>query len=462
MKKICVCICGLNRSLNLVIQNFNKIFSEFNINYIIVTSNSIETEYINHINQDVKNINIIKHLILKDYDYSDFRNSENYSNKLAHAISLIEVKYDLYILCRSDFIINFINLKSIYNDKIYFSKNHINSYTKNKDKINDNIIITKNYNQLLKLINLHNFNQVNKNFLDINLYNYLIENSIDYEIIDIQYKLLLSECNIIAISGDSGSGKTSLSKILELLFEKEVCILETDRYHKWERGNKNYKKYTHLNPYANHLERMSEDVFQYKIGEDVYQVDYNHKNGKFTQKQKIKNKNNLVLCGLHTLYQPNMNKLLNLKIYLDTDRELINKWKIERDVKERGYSLEKVLKQIEGRQKDYNKYIIQQKANSDIIIQFYEKDKKLECNFIIQNENISNIIITKIINKSYSLKYDKKNLIIKLMNNIDIIGNKEILKLVNNNKDLFKNNFYIEILNMIYTIIRHSNYTKPK
>ena len=48
------------------------------------------------------------------------------------------------------------------------------------------------------------------------------------------------------------------------------------------------------------------------------------------------------------------------------------------------------------------------------------------------------------------------------MNNIDIIGNKEILKLVNNNKDLFKNNFYIEILNMIYIIIRHSNYTKPK
>ena len=61
-----------------------------------------------------------------------------------------------------------------------------------------------------------------------------------------------------------------------MLFEKETCILETDRYHKWERGNENYKTYTHLNPYANHLERMSEDVFQYKIGQDVY---HNERNG---------------------------------------------------------------------------------------------------------------------------------------------------------------------------------------
>ena len=90
-----------------------------------------------------------------------------------------------------------------------------------------------------------------------------------------------------------------------------------------------------------------------------------------------------------------MNELLNLKIFLDTDRELIKKWKIERDVNERGYSLEKVLKQIESREKDYNEYILKQKENADIIIQFYEANKKLECNFIIQNEDIINKIIKK-------------------------------------------------------------------
>lgn len=452
MKKLCVCICGLNRSTYLTISNFNKLLNNYEIEYILVLSNTKEQEYINDINKDIENTKIIKKLILKDYDYNNFRNSENYSNKIIHSIKLIQYKYDLYILCRSDLIIGSINLNLIKKDKIYFCNNHLNPYTTNENRINDNIIITKNYNELIKLIDLHNYNQINKNYLDINLYKYLKEKRIDYELIPIDYKLVLSECNIIAISGDSGSGKTTLSKILNLLFEKETCILETDRYHKWERGNENYKTYTHLNPYANHLERMSEDVFQYKIGQDVYQVDYNHSNGKFTQKQKIKNKKNLVLCGLHTLYQSNMNELLNLKIFLDTDRELIKKWKIERDVNERGYSLDKVLKQIESREKDYNEYIMQQKENANIIIQFYELNEKLECNFIILNEDIINKIIKKIMNLNYQLNYDNNKLIIKLKNNIDEID-ENIKYLADKNINLFKNKYFIELLNLINFLI---------
>uniref|UniRef100_A0AB39JFY7 phosphoribulokinase n=1 Tax=Florenciella sp. virus SA2 TaxID=3240092 RepID=A0AB39JFY7_9VIRU len=159
---------------------------------------------------------------------------------------------------------------------------------------------------------------------------------------------------------------------------------------------------------------MSEDVFKYKIGEDVYQVDYDHSNGKFTQKQHIENKSNMIICGLHTLYKKNMNNLINLKIYLDTDRELIKKWKIQRDVNERGYSLEKVLKQIKSREKDYNDYILKQKNNADIIINFYEENEKLECNFIIQNESIINKIIKPIINLNYEINYHENKLIIKL------------------------------------------------
>jgi uridine kinase len=454
MKSVCVCICGLNRSINLIISNFNKLLSDYKIEYILVLSKSKDNKYINHKNKEIKNTQIIKKLILKDYDYNDFGNSENYSNKIIHSIKLIQNKYDLYILCRSDLIICSINLNLINKNKIYFSNNHLNPYTKNEKRINDNIIITKNYNELIKLIKLHDFNQINKNYLDINLYKFLNKRIINFELINIDYKLVLSECNIIAISGDSGSGKTTLSKILNLLFEKETCILETDRYHKWERGNENYKTYTHLNPYANHLERMSEDVFQYKIGQNIYQVNYDHSNGKFTQKQKIENKKNLVLCGLHTLYQSSMNELLNLKIFLDTDRELIKKWKMERDVNERGYNLEKVLKQIESREKDYNEYIIQQKENADIIIQFYETNKNLECNFIIQNDSIINKIIKKIMNLNYQLNYENNKLIIKLNNNIDELD-ENIKCLIDKNIDLFKSKYFIKIfyiINLIFLI----------
>jgi uridine kinase len=42
-------------------------------------------------------------------------------------------------------------------------------------------------------------------------------------------------------------------------------------------------------------------------------------------------------------YENKINNIIDIKIYLDTSRELIKKWKIERDVNERGYTMEKVL-----------------------------------------------------------------------------------------------------------------------
>jgi len=143
---------------------------------------------------------------------------------------------------------------------------------------------------------------------------------------------------------------------------------------------------------------------------------------------------------------------LNLKIYLDTDRELIKKWKIKRDVIERGYSLEKVLKQIELREKDYNAYILYQKKNADIIIQFYELNEKIECNFIIQNDVIKNKMIDKIILYKYELNIDtNKNVTIKLKNNIECI-HENIRNIVEKNDVLFKNNYFKEILSLINLI----------
>ena len=123
------------------------------------------------------------------------------SNKIIHSIKLIKINM-IYILCRSDLIMNDINLNIIDKDKIYFCNNHLNPYTTNENRINDNIIITKNFNELIKLKELHDYNQINKNYLDINLYKFLNERLINFELINIDYKLVLSECNIIAISGD--------------------------------------------------------------------------------------------------------------------------------------------------------------------------------------------------------------------------------------------------------------------
>ncbi len=212
------------------------------------------------------------------------------------------------------------------------------------------------------------------NFLPVSetaLFEYLTKSSIPFKTIDVSYNFLLSKCNIFAICGDSGSGKSTLSSLLKNFYNNSFT-LECDRYHKWERNNKNWDHTTHLNPNANYITKMGEDIFNLKIGNDVYQVDYDHHSGKFTEKQLINPSDNLIVCGLHSLYGDT--NLYDLKIFMDTDDNLKKKWKVRRDVIERGYSIEKVLDSIEKRQQDFNEFIKPQKESADIIIRFFSKD----------------------------------------------------------------------------------------
>ncbi len=202
----------------------------------------------------------------------------------------------------------------------------------------------------------------------------MIEEILKYELVDIDYGVILSTCNVFAIAGDSGSGKTTLGNILKKYFSNSI-MLECDRYHKWERHDPNWKKFTHLHPESNYLTKMNEDIFDLKIGKDIYQVNYDHKNGKFTEKEHIESSDNIIICGLHSLYIEK-DHLYNLKIFIDTDKSLKEKWKIQRDVIERGYDIENVKKQIIDRQDDYEQFILPQKEKSDIIINFFEVDNE--------------------------------------------------------------------------------------
>jgi uridine kinase len=216
---------------------------------------------------------------------------------------------------------------------------------------------------------------------------------------NIKHKLLLSLCNIIAISGDSGSGKTTLMKNLEFIFKNDLLKIEGDRYHKWERGDKHWEMFTHLNPNANYISKYCDDVFNLKIGEDIYQVDYDHTIGKFTEIKKLENKSNIILCGLHTLFDKETNNLFNFKIFLDTDNNLRKYWKIKRDILNRGYDLDIIIKQIEDRETDYEKFIKPQKQNTDLIINFY-----IDENFDYKNlENNPTIYLKLKINDRFNL-----------------------------------------------------------
>ena len=194
--------------------------------------------------------------------------------------------------------------------------------------------------------------------------------SIVVERFRLEYTLVLSTAKVIAIAGDSGSGKTTFCELIRpfFLFDK-VLEFETDRYHKWERGHEHWKHMSHLNPDANYLEKLEEDTFNLKLGNSVVSVDYDHSTGKFTAPKTIEPKENILLCGLHTMYSKNLRNLSDIKIYIDTSDDLKTKWKVQRDVYERGHTEQSVLASIEARKVDYESYISPQKYYADIVVQ---------------------------------------------------------------------------------------------
>lgn len=196
--------------------------------------------------------------------------------------------------------------------------------------------------------------------------------------IDMQYKLVLSTAKVIAIAGDSGSGKSTLCTLIRplFLFDK-VLEFETDRYHKWERGDVRWNTTTHLNPEANYLEKLENDTFNLKLGSAVMAVDYDHSTGTFTPPKTIEPKDNMLLCGLHTLYSKQLRNLSDLKIYVDTSDELKQQWKLKRDTADRGQDAGTVLAKIASRREDYNTHVAPQREHADIVVRFHGKSLTL-------------------------------------------------------------------------------------
>lgn len=397
--KVALLISGYLRSFNTNLPNLkSQILDKFdNIDvYIHLTKNGDKEDKYLNINNDIDYINQVLNpvcLLCEENqilsDDSKVNNTLNLwfkyykLNEIKKENEEIKGKYDLVIKYRPDI--------NIATDTLFdrdLTKEVI--YIPSDSKIDKSKLINKDDKYICdifafgtsKMMDYYFYIYENINYLikhygtyvsETLLFNYLNEYEIKYEEIDIDYTVLLSMCNVFAIAGDSGSGKTTMGNLLKKYFSSSF-MLECDRYHKWERKDDNWNKFTHLNPDANFLAKMNEDIFDLKIGKEVYQVDYDHSTGTFTQPEKIETSDNIIVCGLHSLYSDN-DDIYNMKIFMDTDLTLKYTWKIKRDMAKRGYSKEKILEQIEKRKEDYEKYILPQKSNSDIIINFFTETK---------------------------------------------------------------------------------------
>lgn len=175
---------------------------------------------------------------------------------------------------------------------------------------------------------------------------------------------------LIGIAGDSGAGKNVLSDVMSALFEpKATAVLEGDNYHKWERGHARWGDYTHLHPRANHLEEMAAHTQDLLSGRLIFAPHYDHGTGTFTAPREVYGRKLVIVQGLHTFYLRQMRRQLDLKIFLAPHPLVRLAWKVDRDVKQRGHALEKVLESLRKREHDAQTHINPQRILADWVIE---------------------------------------------------------------------------------------------
>lgn len=210
---------------------------------------------------------------------------------------------------------------------------------------------------------------------------------------------------LINIAGSSGVGKTTIATLLATTLSKlrnTVLHICGDDLHKWERGDKNWDRITHLHPDANNLELGKMHILDLISGNYILRDHYNHETGKFIKDIKIDPADIIINEGLHSLIDDDICNLADLNIFVHTDLELKKEWKLSRDIQGRGYTEEQVLDAIKMRESDEEKYIQSQRSNADVVINFSKDDTgAINLNYKVINDN--NIHVIKNMKKFYKL-----------------------------------------------------------
>lgn len=202
------------------------------------------------------------------------------------------------------------------------------------------------------------------------------------------YYRLGSKPLVLGIAGDSGVGKTTFTKGLATIFgEKSLVEVSGDDYHNWERSSPMWSTLTHLDPKANRLFDLVRDVQSLIIGKVVKARQYDHLTGRFLPQEIRKTKDIILVEGLLTLYPQQLLKELDVSFYIEMEESLRLFFRLKRDTKERGYSKDAVLSELDKRKADSDKYIKPQSKRADVVFtllpinfELFEQEQVIDSN----------------------------------------------------------------------------------
>merc|ERR1711988_1922477 len=101
---------------------------------------------------------------------------------------------------------------------------------------------------------------------------------------------------------------------------------------------------------------------------------YNHITGDLDPYEEVSATPIVIFEGLHPMYDTRVYDALDLTVYLDITDEVKFAWKAQRDIAERGSTMEDVQAAIDARKPDFAAYVEPQKEKADIVVQVLLSD----------------------------------------------------------------------------------------
>ncbi|HUG33003.1 MAG TPA: uridine kinase [Acidimicrobiia bacterium] len=152
----------------------------------------------------------------------------------------------------------------------------------------------------------------------------------------------------IGLAGGSGSGKTTIAEEVVDRLEGRVAVLHHDAYYR-HRVDLSLEERTRVNydhPSSLDTELLVEHLEQLRTGLAIERPVYDFSTHlRSDETLRVEPARVVVVEGILVLSDAQLRSELDLKIFVDTDPDLRLARRIERDIAERGRSLESVLTQ---------------------------------------------------------------------------------------------------------------------
>jgi uridine kinase len=185
---------------------------------------------------------------------------------------------------------------------------------------------------------------------------------------------------VVGIAGGTGSGKTTVVKeIIKRLPEDEVAVIPQDSYYR-DNSHISMEERQKINfdhPSSIEFQLLASHISQLKKGKSIQQPIYSYLTCTRSEETiSVEPKNVIVVEGILILQNPELRNIMDIKVFVDADNDDRLMRVIQRDIAERGRSVNTVLERYLKTVKPMHlQFIEPTKRYADIIVPQGGKNK---------------------------------------------------------------------------------------